>query len=122
MTEVVVGIGARSGVTAEAVRRALREVVGNNVVRGIATIDRRAGEPGIVVVAQELGVAVRGFSAAELDRVVVPNPQDRVRDAVGTASVAEAAALAAGNGPLLMGKRAISGVVIAVAPWRSDIG
>ncbi|MEV0246056.1 cobalamin biosynthesis protein [Nocardia sp. NPDC050712] len=118
MAELIVGIGARPGVTATAIRRALREVLGNNIIRGLATIDRRAAEPGLSLVAAELGIPVRAFSAAELDRVVVPGAARRVRDAVATGSVAEAAAILAGEGPLVVRKRVVGGVVIAAARYQ----
>ena len=69
----------------------------------VATLDRKAAEPAIVALAARLGVAVRTFDAAALAGVAasgrVPNPSQVVDAAVGTPSVAEAAALlAAGPG------------------------
>ncbi|MEU8900182.1 cobalamin biosynthesis protein [Nocardia sp. NPDC048505] len=118
MAELIVGLGARPGVSAAAIRRAIREALGNNIIRGLATIDRRAGEPGLLIVAAELGVAVHAYSAAELDRVRVPSPAARTREALGTASVAEAAAVLAGGGPLVLRKRVVGGVVVAAARYR----
>jgi len=65
----------------------------------VATIDRRAADP----VVAAFGRDVMAFTAAELASVEVPNPSGTVRAAVGTASVAEAAALlAAGPGAQLV--------------------
>lgn len=65
----------------------------------VATIERRAGDP----VVTAFGRDVMAFTATELDPVEVPNPSATVRGAVGTASVAEAAALlAAGPGAQLV--------------------
>jgi cobalamin biosynthesis protein CbiG len=55
-----------------------------------------------------------GHPAAALARVAVPAPSARVAAAVGTASVAEAAALLAG-GSLLVGRTVHGRVTVAVA-------
>lgn len=59
----------------------------------VATVDAKADEPGIVGAAARLGVPVRTYPAAALATVRVPNPSDAADGAVGTPSVAEAAAL-----------------------------
>ncbi|MGW0117234.1 Rv2231c family pyridoxal phosphate-dependent protein CobC [Streptomyces sp. NPDC003327] len=64
-------------------------------VRGVATLDARVAEPGLVGAAAALGVPVRGFTAEELAAVRVPHPSSVPLAATGTASVAEAAALRA---------------------------
>ena len=73
-------------------------------VVGLATVDAKADEPGIVGAAARLGVPVRGYAAGLLAGIAVPNPSGAPLAAVGTPSVAEAAALAAG-GELLVPKR-----------------
>jgi len=82
-------------------------------VAEVATIDRRGREPAIVA----LGLPVRTFSAAELARVAVPTPSEVVRQAVGTPSVCEAAALL-GAGPgaeLVAAKRVGATATVALA-------
>lgn len=117
--EVVVGIGLRRGTSADTIRSALREGVADHPIAGLATIARRRAEPGLLAVAADLQVPLRSFSAEELSVVAVPNPGDRTRTAVGTASVAEAAALlATGGGPLVLPKRVVHGVVLAAALYR----
>ncbi len=79
----------------------------------VATIDRKATEPAITALAARLGVPVRSFDAAALRGVValgrVPNPSQVVEAAVGTPSVAEAAALlAAGPGSTLVAAKQIA--------------
>ncbi|WP_037074879.1 cobalamin biosynthesis protein [Pseudonocardia spinosispora] len=91
----VVGLGCRRGVDAadvEAVVRALLEHHGvdRDTVQSYATLDARADEPGLRAV---VGDALRTYSSRQLASVSVPNPSTRVSDAVGTPSVAEAAAL-----------------------------
>ncbi|WP_225802262.1 Rv2231c family pyridoxal phosphate-dependent protein CobC [Streptomyces sp. NK15101] len=94
------GVGARSGTTADEllalIGEALREAgLPAGCVRSLATLDARAAEPGIVAAAAALGVPVRGFPARELAAVPVPHPSALPLAATGTASVAEAAALLA---------------------------
>ncbi|WP_039799417.1 cobalamin biosynthesis protein [Nocardia araoensis] len=114
--EIVVGIGLRPRTSARTIRAALREGVGDHRIVCLATIARRGAEPGLRAVATDLRVPLRSYSAAELAAVAVPNPENRTRTAVGTASVAEAAALlAAEGGALVLPKRVVHGVVLAAA-------
>jgi cobalt-precorrin 5A hydrolase/precorrin-3B C17-methyltransferase len=90
-------------------------------VAAVATIDRKVDEPAIVRLAHRLGVPLTGFGASVLaaaatDRAV-PNPSGIVASAVGTPSVAEAAALlAAGPGSTLaISKQVSEDSTVAVA-------
>ena len=111
----VVGIGARSGVTTEEVLAAVDAVLppGATGIR-LATLATRAAEPGIAGAAAERGWRVTGYSAVELAQIRVPSPSDAVAEAVGTASVAEAAALMDG-GELVVGRTVHGRVTVAVA-------
>ncbi|MER6259629.1 precorrin-3B C(17)-methyltransferase [Streptomyces sp900105245] len=106
---LVVGVGASRGAPTEEVLgligEALREAgLSAGSVAELATVDAKAAEPGLVAAAGRLGVPLVAYSAEELAAVEVPNPSDAPLAAVGTPSVAEAAALAAG-GELLVPKR-----------------
>ncbi|MFF2010382.1 Rv2231c family pyridoxal phosphate-dependent protein CobC [Streptomyces sp. NPDC058195] len=106
---LAVGVGASRGAPAEEiiglVRDALREAgLSPLSVAELVTVDAKADEPGIVAAAVALGVPLRTYPAGELARVEVPSPSGAPCAAVGTPSVAEAAALAAG-GELLVPKR-----------------
>ncbi|WP_280306975.1 cobalamin biosynthesis protein [Nocardia neocaledoniensis] len=121
---VAVGVGARPRAAAESILAAVRAVAGTDVVGCLATIDRRAGDPGVRAAARELRVAIRCFTAAELAQVDVGHRSDRTAAAVGTPSVAEAAALLAGGGELARARTVVGGVVVAAAylavpeqPW-----
>lgn len=106
---LVVGVGASKDAPVEEVlglvEDALREA-GLSVasVAELATVDAKAEETGIVQAARRLGVPLVTYSAQELAGVDVPNPSDAPLAAVGTPSVAEAAALV-GGGELLVPKR-----------------
>jgi cobalt-precorrin 5A hydrolase / cobalt-factor III methyltransferase / precorrin-3B C17-methyltransferase len=115
---LVAGIGASTAPPPGEVAALLDEALGAAGVsrlslRAIATIDRRAREPALAA----LGLPVIAYSADELATVTVPNPSGVVEAAVGTPSVAEAAALlAAGPGAtLLLEKRAAPHTTVALA-------
>lgn len=115
---LVVGVGASTDALADDAADLLAAVLAEHglsrdAVAMAATIDRRAGDP----VVTSLGLPVRSFAADELAGVDVPNPSDVVRSEVGTASVAEAAALlAAGPGAaLVVGKQRSPRATVAIA-------
>ncbi|MFE2096493.1 precorrin-3B C(17)-methyltransferase [Streptomyces sp. PTD9-10] len=106
---LVVGVGAAKGAPVEEVlglvEDALREAgLSPESVAELATVDAKSQEPGIVAAAGRLGVPLVTYPAEELAAVRVPNPSDAPLAAVGTPSVAEAAALVRG-GELLVPKR-----------------
>jgi cobalt-precorrin 5A hydrolase/precorrin-3B C17-methyltransferase len=70
----------------------------------LASIDLKADEPGLAAAAEELGLPLRWFTSEALAAVEVPNPSAAVREAVGTASVAEAAAVLAAAEPSTPGR------------------
>jgi cobalt-precorrin 5A hydrolase / precorrin-3B C17-methyltransferase len=115
---LVAGVGASTGAPAHAVSDLLDAALdGAGLARAsvaeIATLDRKTSEPGL----QTLGLPLRGFTAEALREVVVPTPSAVVADAVGTPSVAEAAAmLATGPGAeLVVHKQANAVATVAVA-------
>jgi cobalt-precorrin 5A hydrolase/precorrin-3B C17-methyltransferase len=106
---LVVGVGASRGAPVEEVLAlvgdTLREAgLSVRSVAGLATVDAKSEEPGIVGAAGRLGVPLVTYTAEELAAVAVPNPSDAPLAALGTPSVAEAAALM-GGGELLVPKR-----------------
>ncbi|MGY1711507.1 cobalamin biosynthesis protein [Geodermatophilus sp. SYSU D00758] len=111
----VVGIGARPGVGAEEVLAAVDAVLpaGSTAVR-LATLDTRAAEAGLAAAAATRGWPLTGYPAAALAAVPVPTPSARVAAAVGTPSVAEAAALL-GGGRLLVPRTVVGRVTVAVS-------
>ncbi len=67
----------------------------SEAVAGLASINRKADEPALLELAQQRQWPLRWFSAAALNAVAVPTPSAVVAAEMGTASVAEAAALLA---------------------------
>jgi cobalt-precorrin 5A hydrolase/precorrin-3B C17-methyltransferase len=64
-------------------------------VAGLASVDRKGDEAALLALSERHGWPLRLFDAASLAAVSVPNPSEAVAQAMGTASVAEAAALSA---------------------------
>jgi cobalt-precorrin 5A hydrolase / precorrin-3B C17-methyltransferase len=115
---LVAGVGCSTGAEAGEVQALLAEVLAEAGLAApsigvVATIDRRSAHPAVT----GLGVPVRAFPAPTLAAVAVPNPSRVVGDAVGTPSVAEAAALlAAGpDASLVVAKRTSAAATVAVA-------
>lgn len=101
---LVAGVGASRGAPAaeilELLDRALAEAgVDRACLHCLATVQAKAAEPGILEAADALGVPLVTRSSQELAAIEVPHPSELVRAAVGTPSVAEAAALAVAAGP-----------------------
>lgn len=95
---LVLGIGASRGVSrgeiAALVDQALTDAgLTPESVRCIATADIKASEAGLIEYSESCGWPVLTYPASRLAEVDVPNPSEVVRAAVGTPSVAEAAAL-----------------------------
>lgn len=121
---LVVGVGGSRGVSREEVvglvRGALRAAgLAVKSVAALATVDAKAEEPGIVGAAAEFGVPLVTYPAEALAEIPVPNPSAAPLAAVGTPSVAEAAALlAAPGGELVVEKRKSAMATAAVARRR----
>ncbi|WP_078652085.1 Rv2231c family pyridoxal phosphate-dependent protein CobC [Streptomyces globisporus] len=95
---LVVGVGARRGASGDVVFALIEAVLSGAGldpadVAEVATVDAKGDEPGIVAAAARLGVPVRTHPAGALAAVRVPHPSGTVGAALGTPSVAEAAAL-----------------------------
>lgn len=118
---LVAGLGCSSGAPTDEVEAllsaALRDANFDPAGLGLlATLDRKLTEPAIQQVAARLGLELRGFPPAALASVAIPNPSEVVRRAVGTPSVAEAAAiLASEGGELIVPKRASPHATVAIA-------
>ncbi|SFK00370.1 cobalt-precorrin 5A hydrolase / precorrin-3B C17-methyltransferase [Streptomyces pini] len=105
---LAVGVGASRGAPAEEVAALVGQALADAglsplSVTELATVEAKAGEEGVVETARRLGVPLRTYPADELAAVPVPHPSDAPLAAVGTPSVAEAAALlACGEGAELV--------------------
>jgi histidinol-phosphate aminotransferase len=132
---IVVGVGAGYGIEVGELRNLIVSALAQaglplDAVSALATVETKAREQAIRDLAAELDVPLVAHNANLLSRVAVPNPSDRVASAVGTASVAEAAAVlgmprkAAERVPnvvdLLVPKTASPRATVAIARHRFD--
>jgi cobalt-precorrin 5A hydrolase/precorrin-3B C17-methyltransferase len=95
-----VGIGCERGSSLELLQWAIQEALktkglAQEAIAGLATIDIKADEVGLVALADQWQLPLVTFPANLLASVPVPTPSAIVELEVGTASVAEAAAIVA---------------------------
>jgi len=95
-----VGVGCERGTRRAWLEGSLRRLLQNQglafeAIAGLATLELKRDEAGLLELAQAYGWPIRFFSAETLAGIPVPHPSEAVRQAVGTPSVAEAAALLA---------------------------
>lgn len=119
---LVAGIGASRGVTVAEVLDLLGQALAaaglsEASMCAIATVDAKAAEEGIVQAARKGGWPLVSYPAGDLAAIEVPNPSRAALAAVGTPSVAEAAAIAAG-GELIVPKRKSAMATVALARIR----
>ncbi len=120
-----VGIGCERGTSRELIETAIGQVcqshhLAEQAIAGIATIDIKADEVGLVELCRERNWPLRTFPAEVLRSVNVPNPSDVVDKEVGTPSVAEAAALVAANGNSHLGTQSLAPLRVAKQIFRSE--
>ncbi len=114
-----IGVGCRRGTSEQTIESAIASVLKQHnlagfAIAGIASVDRKSNESGLLEYCRHHQLSLALFSAAELQKIVVPNPSI---DRIGTTSVAEAAAIcAAGSKDLRVPKQVIEKTVtIAIA-------
>lgn len=117
---IVVGVGcavaAEAGELWEAVQHCLEQAgLSREGVRIVATVDRRQRHDAVRALVERLQAELVLFTPAELAQVAVPNPSEQVRAALGTPSVAEAAALSVGGSRLITPKVIRGRVTVALA-------
>lgn len=117
---LAVGVGCHQGIKEEAVLALVHEVFSRErlslrCVKALATVAARKNEPGLQAAARRLGVEFLWFTATELAAVSAPNPSAVAARHLGTPSVAEAAALKAAGGSLLVPKVKAPHLTLAVA-------
>ncbi len=119
---LAVGVGASRGVSAAEVLALIDAALAGAglsplSVAALATVHAKAAEPGITEAAARRGWPLVSHAAEVLAAVTVPNPSDAALRAVGTPSVAEAAALTRGH-ELVAAKRKSAMATVAVARIR----
>jgi len=98
-----IGLGCQRGTSRKLIETAIGQVCKENqlnqsAIAGLATIDNKASEVGLLEFCQVRNFCLKTFPAEILCQVCVPTPAKITAKAMGTPSVAEAAAmLAAAN-------------------------
>lgn len=122
-----IGMGCERGTSQQVMENAIARVcqryhLAEGAIAGIATIELKSDEIGMLQLCQGRDYLLKTFSSEALQQVQVPTPSERVKQEVGTASVAEAAAmLAANTDRLLVSKQIVredgekGAVTIAIA-------
>ena len=85
-----IGIGCERNTSRELIERAIDETCqayhfAKDAIAGIASIDLKADEKGIVEVCQRRNLIFKTFTAEQLNEVEVPTPSEVVQKEVGTA-------------------------------------
>ena len=119
---LVVGVGASKNVSRAEVLGLIDDALAAAglspaSVTALATVDAKAAEPGLVAAAGDRGWPLLSYSAARLAVITVPNPSAAALAAVGTPSVAEAAALASAD-ILAVPKRKSAMATVAIGRIR----
>jgi len=97
-----VGIGCQKGVSQLLINTAIKQVFQEyqliySEISGIATIDKKASEIGLLEFCNLEKLPLKVFSAELLNSVLVPHPNHSITKLVGTSSVAEASAILAAS-------------------------
>ena len=119
------GVGCKSGVTADQIEAAIREALGDRPferVRSVGTIATKMDEPGLVAFCARHRLHLVAFDAEAIDACFTSHPMlvrsDAVRKRFGVDGISEPCALlAAPDGRLVVGKQARDGVTVAVAAY-----
>ncbi|MER3420409.1 MAG: hypothetical protein C4290_07740 [Chloroflexota bacterium] len=117
---LVVGIGCNRGTSQEEIAAAVAQVLDQAglsplAVRNLASIDRKADEPGLLAYAQQQGLRIDFYDREALNAVKVPTPSAAALQYVGAQGVAEPAAVLSAGGPLIVPKVKIGNCTVAVA-------
>ncbi len=125
---LVLGVGCRRGTSQAALESAFSELCERlelwpESVCGVATIDLKADESGLLAFCEAHGWPIRFYSAGELRQAEgVFTASAFVEQRTGVDNVCERSAVLAAGGPLLERKHAGGGITMALAwrPFRLD--
>nr|VFJ75722.1 MAG: cobalt-precorrin 5A hydrolase [Candidatus Kentron sp. FW] len=128
--KIIIGIGCDRGAPLSALEEALDRGLAltgrtRDAVAGLATIDKKSDEAGLLALSTQHSWPISFYSAAHLAKVPVPNPSETVRKHMGTPAVSEAAALlAAGVGAAETGPAGtgVAGLILEKYKYRGNDG
>ena len=114
---IVVGVGCRAGVPAEAFVALVSEALAGRTATALAAPAFKANDPGLLEAARRLNLPIWPIDAAEMAAAQARcvTHSEAARTATGFASVAEAAALARPGARLLLARVTDGSVTVALA-------
>ncbi len=119
---IIVGMGCKKGVTADAVAECVRNALGGiseKRIAAVATADIKAEEAGLLEYCRRIGAKLHIFTADELMQTQGEfTSSEFVRSVTGADNICERSAAACG-GKIIVKKTALNGVTAAVA--KKDI-
>ena len=126
-----IGLGCERNTSKNLIANSLKKFfktsnLSTHSIAGLATIDIKKDEKGILELAEENNLPIKFFTKEDLSKIIVPNPSNVVQKEIGTPSVAEASCLlAAGKESKLLKEKRIfknqsGAVTIAVAESKSQ--
>ena len=126
-----VGLGCERNTSKDLIANSLKNFFDSSnlsphSIAGLATIDIKKDEKGILELAKENNLPIKFFTTEDLSKIIVPNPSNVVQKEIGTPSVAEASCLlAAGEESKLLEEKRIfknqsGAVTIAVAESKNQ--
>ncbi|CAH2807896.1 MAG: hypothetical protein CPDRYMAC_6628 [uncultured Paraburkholderia sp.] len=122
MSALSVGIGCRSGVSAAQIESAVLAALGAHAFESIAvvaSVDTKAGEPGLLEFYARHALSVRWFSREQIARVRVDAPSVATREHLDVDGICEPCALLASVDPatshLIVRKQIHGDVTVAIA-------
>ena len=123
---LVAGIGCNRNTPCREIRELLLRTLADHdlapgSLTGLASIDIKADEAGLLELASEMNLPLRFFDREALNQVTtIQNPSEMVEKHVGVKSVCEAAAiLASHQGRLIVPKKNTRNVTVAIARINS---
>jgi cobalt-precorrin 5A hydrolase len=118
MNTWVIGIGCRRGVSVEQIHAAVLAVLGTRAlarVRALASIDSKKDETALLEFAARHGLPLQFFSKQSIAQIET-SASERVQALLGIDGVCEPCALLAShNGRIIVPKRVIDSVTVAIA-------
>jgi cobalt-precorrin 5A hydrolase/precorrin-3B C17-methyltransferase len=108
-----IGIGCERNTSKQLIANSLNQFLSSSnisalSIAGLATIDIKRNEKGILEIAEENNFPIKFFTKEDLSKIIVPNPSSVVQKEIGTPSVAEASCLlAAGEESKLLKEKII---------------
>jgi len=121
------GIGCNSGTGSREIEDAVRKTLADAglsflSLSAMGTIDKKANEPGLVEFARSRGLPLLTFTKDELNGVPHVAPSEAARKATGARAVAEPSALLASrDGRLVVPKRKMGNVTVAIAEQTGEL-